>query len=110
MRRHGYAVDIFSDGSSNEQLFEHDQRVGPVIHTRATGEVITGMTNVPGYQIFGMMRARDGTVTPTAVTQSSGYVTLPPADHDRARAAATQAAAALLSERMRYRAMFDQAR
>ena len=108
-KRHGYAVDVFADGSSNEQIFDHDRLAGPVIRTRNNGEVITGMTNVPGYQIFGVMRSTNGVVTPTALTSDGAYVVLPAAQHDRARALAAQAAATLLTERTRYRATIEQA-
>ncbi len=108
-RRHGYAVDVFRDGSFNESIFEHDRRVGPVIRTRSNGDVITGVTTVPAYQIFGMMRTAGGTVTPTALTLEGQYVALPSAEHARAREVAAQSAAVLLAERARYRALIEQA-
>ena len=107
-RRHGYVVDALRDGSSIEAMFEHDRRIGPVIRTRSNGDVITGTTAMPGYQIFGMMRTADGTVTPTGLTVGAEYVTLLPAENARAREIAAQAAAVLLAERARYRALIEQ--
>lgn len=108
--RHGYAVDVFADQSSNEMIFDHDRRTGPVIRTRANGEVITGVTNMPGYQIFGVLVGLNGSVTPTGLTANGQYVTLPPADHERARTLAAQSATTLMAERMKYRAMMEAGR
>ena len=104
-KNEGYRRERQPDGRINESMYHNDKSTGPTIYRRATGDLFTGMQGVPGYQLFGMNKAPDGTISAMGLTSTGeGWITLPDSEKAAAEAAAQTATIAIEKGRADYRA------
>jgi hypothetical protein len=77
-----------------------------VLRTMRNGDLLSGTTARPGFQVWGMLRAKDSDASaarPAGLTEKGDLVGLPEADHAAAREAAQASAQTIAAERDKLR-------
>jgi hypothetical protein len=80
-RKNGYRIDYLGINKVNEAIYKNDTNAGPIRFTTKTGAILIGITGYKDYDLYGLLKNMDGTLTLGAL-QKGAWITLPETERE----------------------------
>jgi hypothetical protein len=100
-QKNGYRIDYLKNNKVNEAIYINDANAGPIRFTTITGAILIGITGYKDYDLYGLLKNIDGSITLGAL-QKGAWITLPETERENVMKVFNETNIALLKGRAAY--------